>query len=832
MATGTVTYTATLSRSYLRNYYDERDEIYSMYNIVSYAEFHVDREGNFPNNGYKIQDIKIDFPVTNELSVPYRLKFTGYKNNNEKVNIGTIKYASSGRFNEGSKQAEVKLNKDVAYTDIQRIRIDTEGYGTVIISAGKFNMTIQYQETDPVVTAEKIKTPTVITGVKESKGIKGEARNTQIKVLIEGVDISKDVNQHLLGMTYIDNEEDATDDLQIRMHDKDGIWLKTWLNEIIQTAADARYSRSTSLVTSAIIKDNAKNYSPLMVSAYLTDMRSADEDLRNSALYAMRSDRESGREWEIIMLKKYLQLLGFYKDGKLDDSVSWELNHAIYSCMQSLGVKYDYYLNNYHWTALIEAVNGKVDKIHVLVYTALKEFDIYSAANENSAAVATVPKGAEVTITGKNGSWFIAEYAGLKGYLQKTNANLRFQSVKVQEYNKANIVTKGLNIQAGIILRTPDGKQMTLNCGEFTLDTVGASGPPSSVTLKATSVPYKGGVRTEKRDKAWSKYTLSKIGQEIAKRAGLGYLFDSEKNPTYSRVEQTQQTDLAFLMDLCHRAGCSLKVSNNQLIIFEQSRYEQMQEKISVSWMDGSYLSYNMNTQEGESHYDGCIVRYFDPKTNKVYTATVMAEDADTTKKEGNFLVVTNEPVSSNDEAKALAKAKLRLANKFEKRVTFTMLGNLNITSGMPMRVSGFGLFDGKYIIRQAKHDISNTGFTTQVTLRAIPDETASKGTLKDVTNDLAKQIATPVDPKDNTGTEFKTTNATGLYRDAASSRNRDVSNVVFGVPEDALLTILGKERDGVVKVATNGYIGSAAYKAKSGIGQAGYVRADAVERK
>lgn len=56
------------------------------------------------------------------------------------------------------------------------------------------------------------------------------ARRTEIAVKIDGVDISLDMNKFLLQMTYTDHEEDKTDDLQISLDDREGIWLTDWLN--------------------------------------------------------------------------------------------------------------------------------------------------------------------------------------------------------------------------------------------------------------------------------------------------------------------------------------------------------------------------------------------------------------------------------------------------------------------------------------------------------------------------------------------------------------------------------------------------------------------------
>jgi phage protein D len=47
---------------------------------------------------------------------------------------------------------------------------------------------------------------------------------------VDGVDISADMNRYLLQMTYTDHEEGKTDDLQIAVDDREGIWLTNWFD--------------------------------------------------------------------------------------------------------------------------------------------------------------------------------------------------------------------------------------------------------------------------------------------------------------------------------------------------------------------------------------------------------------------------------------------------------------------------------------------------------------------------------------------------------------------------------------------------------------------------
>ena len=369
--------------------------------------------------------------------------------------------------------------------------------------------------------------------------------------------------------------------------------------------------------------------------------------------------------------------------------------------------------------------------------------------------------------------------------------------------------TKGLTISAGIKQFHPNGKIRSADFGFFELDQLKASGPPSQILIKGTSLPYSNGVRTEERDKAWEKYTLKKIGAEIAQKAGLGFLYDCPKDPSYSRVEQAKQTDIAFLMQLCHDHGYSLKISGLKLIIFDQARYENMQAVATIKWMDGTYVKYDLDTQDGDTHYDQCVVRYYDAATGTKYEATANADDYDAEAKEHTVCTVTSRPVHSAAEASELAAKILRLHNKYEKKVSFTLLGNPMIGAGMTMTIEGFGMWDEKYIIKQAKHDISpNSGYTTKIMLRTIPE-----GAVTTVTTEEEKKE----DPKGGTKQtqggqkEPRTKGGTRVYLDS------DGKQTVGVIADGQKITILSEVKDGKRKVVTSG-------------GLTGYIPVDHIE--
>lgn len=56
------------------------------------------------------------------------------------------------------------------------------------------------------------------------------ARRTAVKLYFKGTDISKDLSKYLLSLSFTDKEEDETDDISISLDDREGQWIKDWLN--------------------------------------------------------------------------------------------------------------------------------------------------------------------------------------------------------------------------------------------------------------------------------------------------------------------------------------------------------------------------------------------------------------------------------------------------------------------------------------------------------------------------------------------------------------------------------------------------------------------------
>ena len=190
----------------------------------------------------------------------------------------------------------------------------------------------------------------------------------------------------------------------------------------------------------------------------------------------------------------------------------------------------------------------------------------------------------------------------------------------------------------------------------------------------------------------------------------------AEKNPHYSRVEQYQESDISFLLRLCQNAGISLKVTNNIIVLFNQAEFEKNDIVRTIRRGDGSYTKYTASSGKANKAYSSCRVSYVDPATGKCIQG-MATESEEKTGDDAQQLEITAK-VSSVAEAQELAAQKLRMHNKYEKTANFTMIGDTRLVAGANVSLEGWGIYDGKYAIEQAKHSVGSGGYTTTIKLR------------------------------------------------------------------------------------------------------------------
>ncbi len=261
-----------------------------------------------------------------------------------------------------------------------------------------------------------------------------------------------------------------------------------------------------------------------------------------------------------------------------------------------------------------------------------------------------------------------------------------------------------------------------IRLGTFAIDSIEGSAPPSEISIKAVSVPDGNTLRGTERTRSWEKAELKTVAKDIADGAELTLVWDTEENPTPDRIEQTEESDLAFLLKLCGDHGLALKIHDGQLVIFDETDYEK-KDAVATLARPGSGEAGDIPNIKGyrfhavtRDIYKACHVKYTETESGDVIEATF----TDETKKEGKTLEV-KEQVKTVAEAEKLAKKRLREKNSAEYTLSVELMGNIGLLAASCVQVKGFGAFDGKYIIVTATHDIGS-GFSTSLDLRRCLD--------------------------------------------------------------------------------------------------------------
>ncbi len=350
--------------------------------------------------------------------------------------------------------------------------------------------------------------------------------------------------------------------------------------------------------------------------------------------------------------------------------------------------------------------------------------------------------GDYIEVKSISGGWANITYTGKSAYVKSDNLRLAGASsassssasspvagasktANSESSQNGAYLSKGVKISAAIVLKNDngDGKDSVLDCGLFELDSIDLSGPPSALTIKATSLSYSSTMRQTLKSKSWENVTLRQIARQIAEANGMGVMYETGENPKYSRVEQYRMSDISFLQKLCHDAGCSLKATNNIIVIFNQAEYETKNAVKTIVFAKSGYIKYKLSTGENDT-YTSCRVYYTDSRGVTI-SAVEYAENYRKGEDNGQCLEV-RQKVSSVSEAQMLAHKLLRLHNKLETEASFTFPGDTSLAAGCAVELSGFGFWDGKYIIKQAKHTVSSSGYTTVISLRKALSQNAA----------------------------------------------------------------------------------------------------------
>jgi hypothetical protein len=312
----------------------------------------------------------------------------------------------------------------------------------------------------------------------------------------------------------------------------------------------------------------------------------------------------------------------------------------------------------------------------------------------------------------------------------------------------------GLGFKAKIKVENwnQDGDSGELDTGKFKIDSCGLSGPPDKFSIKAVSIPVTSSLKREEKTNAWEEATLQEIAKTIADNAGIQLMYEVESDITFDLVDQLQQTDMAFLMDLCTQYGVSLKVTDEKMVLFEESVYEEKDpiDTFDKSEIGGRIIDYSF-TQDTNDTVNKVELFYKDPKSGIVAQGEFTPPNPPAT---GQKLVLNERPgdlrgdnyrkgiddgsgnaggtfdtgmhpfsditadfnkprTDVTDNANIICRARCREKNINEWTCALKIMGDVKIVGGVTINMTNWGKYSGKYMVDVASHKIGGRYLTT-----------------------------------------------------------------------------------------------------------------------
>ena len=341
-----------------------------------------------------------------------------------------------------------------------------------------------------------------------------------------------------------------------------------------------------------------------------------------------------------------------------------------------------------------------------------------------------LPREATLTITinGKTVTSDLLPYLISLNYTDKSDDELDDFDITLEDREKLFqnkwALEDGATIEAYVTCTNwfTLGDRWMLDFGEFQCDELEFSASMSGDTVSIKGLPsaVTTSIKGEKKTRTWNNVKLETVISDIADENDLNYrlqIDDTGKNEIHNRIDQRSETDLEFLQRIVKEYGYRVVVKSDYVIVYSGQTADGTDPIVMIRKL--SNITSARFKRKLDAVYSGATVSNTNTGDGTTSTSTI-TPTGDVPKTKKQLKVDTRCETAAQSER--VAKAELREKNAERLTGSLSMMGDPRMRAGRVLQISGFGAFDGKYSIKEAKHSFSSSGYTTEVELEEALD--------------------------------------------------------------------------------------------------------------